>query len=115
VQLQSSCVRVSCALAEKGYGFIAPADGPDVFVHYLEIDGYGFRSLEEGHQVASEETQGPRVGRPPVSAPYEQGTREEAVGRPAWCWHGSHRRTGAGTRPRLRSAARPRTQATRDS
>ena len=28
--------------AEKGYGFISRTDGPDVFVHYSEIDGYGF-------------------------------------------------------------------------
>jgi hypothetical protein len=27
--------------AEKGYGFISRTDGPDVFVHYSEIDGYG--------------------------------------------------------------------------
>ena len=33
--------------AEKGYRFISRTDGPDVFVHYSEIDGYGFRSLEE--------------------------------------------------------------------
>ena len=31
--------------AEKGFGFITQADGPDVVVHYSEIDGYGFRSL----------------------------------------------------------------------
>jgi cold shock CspA family protein len=28
----------------------------DVFVRYSYIDGYGFRSLEEGHQVEFEET-----------------------------------------------------------
>jgi cold shock protein len=33
--------------AEKGYGFISGTGGPDVFVHYSEIDGSGFRSLEE--------------------------------------------------------------------
>ncbi len=46
--------------AEKGYGFISRADGPDVFVHYSEIDGYGFRSLEENQHVEFEVTQGPR-------------------------------------------------------
>jgi cold shock protein len=44
--------------AEKGFGFIARTDGPDVFVHYSEIDGNGFRSLEENQQVEFEVTQG---------------------------------------------------------
>ncbi|MFD5248226.1 cold-shock protein [Amycolatopsis sp. NPDC058340] len=44
--------------AEKGFGFIAPAEGPDVFVHYSEIDGGGFRSLEENQHVEFEITQG---------------------------------------------------------
>ncbi|PRX51475.1 putative cold-shock DNA-binding protein [Prauserella shujinwangii] len=38
---------------EKGFGFIAQADGgPDVFVHYSEIDGNGFRTLDEGQRVS---------------------------------------------------------------
>jgi cold shock protein len=36
------------------------ADVPDVSVHYSEIDGYGFRSLEENQQVEFEATQGPK-------------------------------------------------------
>ena len=47
--------------AEKGYGFISRADGPDVFVHYSEIDGHGFRSLEENQHVEFEITQGPQA------------------------------------------------------
>ena len=46
--------------AEKGYGFISRTDGPDVFVHYSEIDGSGFRSLEENQHVEFEVTQGPK-------------------------------------------------------
>jgi cold shock protein len=44
--------------AEKGFGFIARADGPDVFVHYSEIEGNGFRSLEENQHVEFELEQG---------------------------------------------------------
>ena len=44
----------------KGYGFIARADGPDVFVHYSAIQGDGFRSLSEGQQVQFEITEGPK-------------------------------------------------------
>ncbi|MCG5432406.1 cold-shock protein [Mycobacterium sp. MYCO198283] len=41
--------------AEKGFGFIAPdGDTGDVFVHYSEIQGSGFRSLEENQRVSFE-------------------------------------------------------------
>lgn len=43
---------------EKGYGFIAREDGPDVFVHYKAIKGQGFRTLTEGQRVEFEITQG---------------------------------------------------------
>src|ERR1700745_3026210 len=46
--------------AEKGYGFISRADGPDVLVHYSELGGSGFRSLEENQHVEFEVTQGPK-------------------------------------------------------
>lgn len=35
----------------KGYGFITPEEGPDVFVHFSAVQGEGFRSLREGEQV----------------------------------------------------------------
>lgn len=44
--------------AEKGFGFIARTDGPDVFVHYSAIDGNGFRSLDENQRVEFEVSQG---------------------------------------------------------
>ncbi|WP_227982789.1 cold-shock protein [Nocardia spumae] len=44
---------------EKGFGFIAQdGGGPDVFVHYSEISGSGFKSLDEGQRVEFEVTQG---------------------------------------------------------
>ena len=47
--------------AEKGYGFIAQADGgPDVFVHYSAIQSDGYRSLEENQAVEFEIVQGPK-------------------------------------------------------
>ena len=43
---------------EKGYGFIAQANGQDLFVHYSEIQSKGFRSLNEGDTVEFEVTDG---------------------------------------------------------
>jgi CspA family cold shock protein len=36
---------------DKGYGFIARDSGGDVFVHYSEISGGGYRTLEEDSRV----------------------------------------------------------------
>ena len=36
---------------KKGFGFIAIEDGQDVFVHYSEIKGTGYRYLDEGQEV----------------------------------------------------------------
>jgi cold shock protein len=40
--------------AQKGYGFISRDGGADVFVHFSNIDGAGYRSLEQGQQVEFE-------------------------------------------------------------
>jgi CspA family cold shock protein len=37
--------------AEKGYGFISRDDGDDVFVHFSQIVGEGYKTLEDGQQV----------------------------------------------------------------
>ena len=37
--------------AEKGYGFMSREQGEDVFVHFSNIQGSGYRSLEEGQKV----------------------------------------------------------------
>lgn len=45
--------------SEKGFGFIAvDGGGADVFVHYSEIQGKGFRTLEENQKVEFEVGQG---------------------------------------------------------
>jgi CspA family cold shock protein len=43
----------------KGFGFIAPeTGGKDLFAHFKEIRGDGFKSLSEGQRVTYEVTQG---------------------------------------------------------
>jgi cold shock protein len=37
--------------SEKGFGFIAREGADDVFVHYSNIQGNGYRSLDEGQHV----------------------------------------------------------------
>lgn len=37
---------------EKGYGFITPESGADLFVHYRSIQSGGFKSLKEGQKVS---------------------------------------------------------------
>jgi CspA family cold shock protein len=46
--------------SEKGFGFISRADGDDVFVHFSEIEGTGYKSLEENQRVEFELAQGPK-------------------------------------------------------
>ena len=44
---------------EKGFGFITQENGgPDVFAHFRQIKGDGFRSLAEGQRVEFTVTQG---------------------------------------------------------
>jgi len=44
----------------KGYGFIQPDSGTDVFVHHSAIIGDGFRTLAEGEAVEFEVGDGER-------------------------------------------------------
>src|SRR5690606_25348004 len=42
----------------KGFGFITPENGQDVFVHFRSIQGTGFKSLQEGQKVSFKVVQG---------------------------------------------------------
>lgn len=44
----------------KGFGFIQPQEGPDLFVHFRSIEGAGFKSLKEGQKVSFVVVQGPK-------------------------------------------------------
>ena len=63
--------RVKWFSEEKGYGFIE-GEKEDFLVHYTEIVGEGFRTLEEGSEVDFEVVEG-RRGR-------KQAVRVEIVG-----------------------------------
>jgi CspA family cold shock protein len=44
---------------KRGYGFISPEEGgEDLFIHFTNIEGEGFRTLREGQTVHYEPTQG---------------------------------------------------------
>ena len=47
--------------SEKGFGFISPENGgKDLFAHFSEIQGNGFKSLEENQRVSYIAGQGPK-------------------------------------------------------
>ncbi len=44
----------------KGFGFITPESGADLFVHFRAIQGNGFKSLQEGQKVSFIVVKGPK-------------------------------------------------------
>lgn len=46
--------------SKKGFGFITPESGDDVFVHHSAIQGEGYKTLDEGQEVEFEIQQGPK-------------------------------------------------------
>ena len=43
---------------KKGYGFIAAEEGRDIFVHYANISGDGYKTLAEGDLVSFDIVEG---------------------------------------------------------
>jgi len=46
--------------SEKGFGFISQENGPDVFVHFSQIEMQGYKALNEGQAVEFEVGEGPK-------------------------------------------------------
>ena len=46
--------KVKWFVDSKGYGFIGRDDGPDVFAHFSDIAGEGYRTLKPGDRVEFE-------------------------------------------------------------
>jgi CspA family cold shock protein len=43
---------------KKGYGFISTTDGRDIFVHYSNISGDGYKTLDQGDDVTFDLVEG---------------------------------------------------------
>src|SRR4029450_4886327 len=78
--------------ADKGYGFIAPESGEDVFVHFSAIQSAGYRSLDEGEVVDVDVSSGaegpPAAHRAAAGLPVATANQPppHPAGRAGCCW-----------------------------
>ena len=68
--------------SRKGYGFIAAADGKDVFVHYSSIASDGYKTLEEGDPVSFDIVQGEKGPRAENVVPLSPKAKEKKNDKP---------------------------------
>ena len=47
-------------VGDKGFGFIAGDNGPELFFHHSAVEGTTFEELQEGQAVEFNEGQGPK-------------------------------------------------------
>ncbi len=66
-------------LMDRGFGFIKPEEGEDLFFHRNELEGVEFNNLSEGQEVEFEKGQG-RDGRPAAVKVRLAGTQVEDAG-----------------------------------
>ena len=62
---------------KKGYGFITPDNGQDLFVHFSSIQGDGFKTLNEGEDVEFEVAAGQK-GEQAINVIRSQSSKNEA-------------------------------------
>ncbi|WP_428992240.1 cold-shock protein [Pseudoxanthomonas suwonensis] len=75
--------------AEKGFGFIAPDDGDEIFVHQNSIECEGTRQLREASGCASWSSKASRASRPTASNRSVSGSTTDP------CWSAPVRSAGA--------------------
>ena len=68
--------------ADKGYGFISRDQGEDIFVHFSNIQGTGYKTLEEGDPVSFDIVQGEKGPRAENVVPLSPRPKEKKDDKP---------------------------------
>ena len=84
----------------RGYGFIRPEQGEDVFVHLSAVQASGLETLQEGQAVEFDIEQGRKGLQPPTCGHGRHARRDDAPPPPATQGERCDRQTGEPRRPR---------------